>query len=55
MVNVAQLVRAADCGSVGRGFEPHLSPNNQFMILDFLNPILSLLKPLGHLYQCLLH
>lgn len=27
MVNVAQLVRAADCGSVGRGFEPHLSPD----------------------------
>ena len=26
MVNVAQLVRATDCGSVGRGFEPHLSP-----------------------------
>ena len=26
MVNVAQLVRALDCGSKGRGFEPHLSP-----------------------------
>ena len=26
MVNVAQLVRASDCGSEGRGFEPHLSP-----------------------------
>ncbi len=26
MVDVAQLVRAADCGSVGRGFEPHLPP-----------------------------
>ena len=24
MVNVAQLVRALDCGSKGRGFEPHL-------------------------------
>ena len=26
MVNVAQLVRAPDCGSGGRGFESHLSP-----------------------------
>ena len=26
MVSVAQLVRASDCGSEGRGFEPHLSP-----------------------------
>lgn len=26
MVVVAQLVRAADCGSAGRGFEPPLSP-----------------------------
>lgn len=26
MVIVAQLVRALDCGSKGRGFEPHLSP-----------------------------
>ena len=23
---VAQLVRASDCGSEGRGFDPHLSP-----------------------------
>ena len=30
MVDVAQLVRAADCGSVGRGFEPHLPPNKGF-------------------------
>ena len=29
MVNVAQLVRALDCGSKGRGFEPHLSPRNK--------------------------
>ena len=27
MVNVAQLVRALDCGSKGRGFESHLSPS----------------------------
>jgi hypothetical protein len=26
MVAVAQLVRAPDCGSGGRGFEPHPSP-----------------------------
>ncbi len=26
MVNVAQPVRASDCGSEGRGFESHLSP-----------------------------
>ena len=29
MVNVAQLVRALDCGSKGRGFEPHLSPQQK--------------------------
>gem|GEM_PF-700382 len=26
MVDVAQLVRASDCGPEGRGFEPHLPP-----------------------------
>lgn len=26
MANVAQLVRASDCGSEGRGFEPRRSP-----------------------------
>ncbi len=26
MVDVAQSVRALDCGSRGRGFEPHLPP-----------------------------
>ena len=26
MVDVAQLVRASDCGSEGRGFEPLLPP-----------------------------
>ena len=33
MVVVAQLVRASDCGSEGRGFEPHQppeKPRNQF-------------------------
>jgi hypothetical protein len=27
MVVVAQLVRAIDCGSIGRGFKPHLPPS----------------------------
>ncbi len=29
MVRVAQLVRASDCGSEGRGFETHSSPKNK--------------------------
>ncbi len=29
MVLVAQLVRASDCGSEGRGFEPHLAPQKK--------------------------
>ncbi len=29
MVVVAQLVRASDCGSEGRGFDPHLPPKNK--------------------------
>ena len=28
MVRLAQLVRASDCGSEGRGFETHISPRN---------------------------
>ena len=28
MVDVAQLVRASDCGSESRGFEPHLPPKS---------------------------
>ena len=50
MVVLAQLVRASDCGSEGRGFEPHIPPFNkkapffgcffcykktQFLILNF--------------------
>ena len=27
MADVAQLVRASDCGSEGRGFKPRLSPH----------------------------
>ena len=30
MVIVAQLVRASDCGSEGRGFETRLSPQGKF-------------------------
>ena len=30
MVSVAQLVRASDCGSEGRGFEPHYSPQKLY-------------------------
>lgn len=30
MVDVAQLVRASDCGSEGRGFESHLPPQMKF-------------------------
>ena len=29
MVAIAQLVRASDCGSEGRGFEPHWLPKNK--------------------------
>lgn len=34
MVDVAQLVRAADCGSVGRGFESHLPPQKAAIVID---------------------
>ncbi len=44
MVVVAQLVRAADCGSAGRGFEPPLSPS--LFINDFLGR--TLLKAYRH-------
>ena len=30
-VALAQLVRASDCGSEGRGFEPHIPPQKQLM------------------------
>ena len=29
MVSLAQLVRASDCGSEGRGFDPHTSPSEE--------------------------
>lgn len=34
MAGLAQLVRASGCGSEGRGFDPHSSP--QTLILDLL-------------------
>ena len=33
MANIAQLVRAPGCGSGGRGFEPHYSPQLYFLEL----------------------
>ena len=36
MVDVAQLVRAPDCGSGCRGFEPHLPPEKVFERRPFL-------------------
>ncbi len=44
MAGVAQLVRALDCGSGGRGFEPHRSPH-----LDQLNIMTSKIKTLKDL------
>ena len=35
MVNVAQLVRAPDCGSGGRRFKPGLSPENATLLVAF--------------------
>ena len=31
MANVAQLVRAPGCGSGGRGFNPHRSPQETYI------------------------
>ena len=39
MVVLAQLVRASDCGSEGRGFEPHTppkTPDKQLFVRSFL-------------------
>jgi hypothetical protein len=35
MVIVAQLVRASDCGSEGRGFETRLSPKKSSVLKTF--------------------
>jgi hypothetical protein len=42
MVAIAQLVRASDCGSEGRGFETHWPPKDpKFYIftLEFFYPL----------------
>jgi hypothetical protein len=31
MLAVAQMVRAPDCGSGGRGFDPHRSPKEDWL------------------------
>ena len=36
MVNVAQLGRAPDCGSGGRGFDPHRSPQLKNLLVQCL-------------------
>ena len=38
MVIIAQLVRASDCGSEGRGFESHWSPYSFASFFSFLCP-----------------
>ncbi len=38
MVDVAQLVRAPDCGSGGRGFKSHLPPLNRRQLRFFFAP-----------------
>ena len=53
MVNVAQLVRALDCGSKGRGFESHLSPTEGCSSIDE-QPFFGLraLIESGFVHQC---
>ncbi len=41
MVAVAQLVRASDCGSEGRGFETHQSPGYPALAGFFFTPYIS--------------
>lgn len=36
MESVAQLVRASDCGSEGRGFEPHHSPQGKKGFVNYI-------------------
>ena len=38
MVAIAQLVRASDCGSEGRGFEPHWLPEARTWSGLFFSP-----------------
>ncbi len=36
MVKLVQLVRMSDCGSEGRGFESHISPQKEKLLIEFL-------------------
>lgn len=45
MVAIAQLVRALDCGSRGRGFEPHWPPQKDKKGLLYGGPFLFDLLP----------
>ena len=47
MVSVAQLVRASDCGSEGRGFEPHYSPQKLYFGTAFFC-LVALTEKLSH-------
>ncbi len=42
MVDVAQLVRASDCGSEGRRFEPDLPPQKKAVDFQLLSLFFSL-------------
>ena len=49
MVVVAQLVRALDCGSRGRGFKSHLPPTENEKPLKFLKRLFFGLKAMFRL------
>lgn len=55
MVVVAQLVRAMDCGSIGRGFEPRLPPKKPSAIVEGFFVFLSLsiinLRPMNRIQK----
>ena len=44
MVAIAQLVRASDCDSEGRGFEPHWLPNSRCRLNKGLNVLIVKVK-----------
>ena len=65
MVRLAQLVRASDCGSEGRGFDPHISPFRDllrgpffiyplFYFLSNFYPLKPIILKINILAQCLL-
>ena len=53
-VEVAQLVRASDCGSEGRGFESHLPPLIFSLIMKIIRFFLSSHTPYGVNYGVIL-